>query len=69
MNIANLLPAKLQRYSKAIVALLGSVAGYIAYAYADASWAGVVLSLLTVLGVYHANNAPVVAVPGVIEVG
>lgn len=69
MNIANLLPAKLKPFSKAIVAVLGAVASYIAYAYADATWAGAVLSILTVLGVYHADNAPVVAVPGVLEVG
>lgn len=69
MNISNFLPAKLKPYAKALVALLGSVGGYIAYAYADASWAGIVLSVLTVLGVYHADNTPAVAVPGVIQVG
>lgn len=55
MNVSALLPAKLRPYAKALVALAGSVAGYIAYAYADKDWAGGVLGILTVLGVYHAS--------------
>lgn len=56
MNIAQLLPAKLRPYAKFVVALLGSVAGYIAYAYADSTWGGAALSALTLLGIYHADN-------------
>lgn len=51
-----LVPARFRPANKSVVAFLGAVAGFVAYAYADQSWAGAVVGIATALGVYHVPN-------------
>jgi hypothetical protein len=56
-DLGKFLPAKAKPYAKALVALAGAVAGYVALHYGDSEWGTSVVGLATALGVYTSSNA------------
>lgn len=56
--LAHLVPARFRPANKAVVAFLGSVVSFIAFAYANEAWAQAVIGVATALGVYAVPNDP-----------